>query len=378
MSKQYLATRSQPSDTTQETNQRAATGCFVRKLFGSLLMLLGGMLGAVVDGHAQLPTTCTTPAPDPCLYISDLDYSVGRMDFGLQHPARRSYRLPLRVHFPANAVDARPVVIWNHGGEPSIDGRTRSARWGETLAAAGYVVIHPSRKPVPNAQRFLRQCADNGFTTLMECERWIAQSRVGPKNTHFLIDNLATIGNTIGITLDAAKIVVAGHSAGTITVLANAGAWQQWVPGGRIYSERDDRPIAFLATAPQGPMYANYLLPGFQSGDSFERIERPFAFITGVGDRTGEPPEARITAWLTSTPDDNKFLSYDTHPQARHETMNINVCDGPVRTHHCVWIASFGLAFLDATVRNRQEAVDWLESDAYQVLTGGTIELHRR
>ncbi len=298
------------------------------------------------------------------------------MDFDLPHPVFIN-GIPLRVHFPLNPPGPRPVVIWNHGGGPSINGRTRSGNWGQTLAAAGYVVIHPSRRPVPDVRRFRRACVRNGFRNPLECERWIAQSRVGPQNTHFIIDELTTIGNMIGVTLDASKIVVAGHSAGTITVLANAGAWQQWTPGGEVFSERDDRPIAFLATAPQGPMYANYLLPGFQPGDSFAPIDRPFAFITGRGDRTGEPPEARTTAWLTSIAG-NKFLSYDTEPEALHETMNINKCDGAVRTQHCGWIASFGLAFIDAVARGRQEAIDWLESDAYQILTGGAIGLHRR
>jgi hypothetical protein len=36
------------------------------------------------------------------------------------------------------------------------------------------------------------------------------------------------------------------------------------------------------------------------------------------------------------------------------------------------------LAFLDAVVRQRREAKEWLRSNALEVLSGGAIELHRR
>ena len=39
---------------------------------------------------------------------------------------------------------------------------------------------------------------------------------------------------------------------------------------------------------------------------------------------------------------------------------------------------ALGLAYLDAVVTLRPEAIAWLASDAYKTLTGGVIELHRR
>jgi hypothetical protein len=178
---------------------------------------------------------------------------------------------------------------------------------------------------------------------------------------------------------------VAGHSAGTTAVLANAGAWQQWAPGYR-YDERNDIPIAFMATGVQGPMYAGFgsgfQSPGSQRGireHSFAGLDRPFLFITGVGDETGEPPETRVTAWLTSRPG-NKVLVWDTVAEAVHETMDINdnKCDTPVRAAHCEWLGAAGLAFLDAVVRQRPEAEEWISSNALEKVSGGAIEIHRR
>jgi hypothetical protein len=100
-------------------------------------------------------------------------------------------------------------------------------------------------------------------------------------------------------------------------------------------------------------------------------------FVTGVGDETGEPPEARVSAWLTSAPGD-KTLLWDTVAEAVHETMDIDRCDTPGRADHCAWIGSAGLAFLDAMVRQRPEAEEWLRSGALEVLSAGAIELHRR
>jgi hypothetical protein len=219
---------------------------------------------------------------------------------------------------------------------------------------------------------------DNGFNSPEECSYWTSQMRFGAQNTHFIINNLTrlvTVAPRIAGLLDISKIVVAGHSAGTTAVLANAGATQQWLEGGPIYNERDDRPIAFLATGPQGPLYA-----GFKSGfgsTSFVGMDRPFMFISGVGDETGEPPESRTTGWLRS-PASNKVLSWDTDRRAVHETMDIDKCDTPTRSDHCRWIASAGLAYLDAVVRERAEARTWIASDSLRLLSGGAIEIHRR
>ncbi len=336
----------------------------------------------------KLPPDCGSEDPTACLYTSDLTYPVGVIQqVSLFDTTRNNYEVGLVIHYPIGAVGPLPVVIWHHGGNPSATGAARSEEWGQLLAAAGYVVIHPSRAIIPDPTPYMAECQDNGFNDPDECAYWVTQFRFGPQTTHFLIDHLteiAALDPALANLLDETQIIVAGHSAGTTAVLANAGAWQQWEPSGPQYNERDDAPIAFLATGVQGPMYAGFQ-SGFQSKGSFPGItehsfvgiERPFLFITGVGDETGEPPEARVTAWLTSIPG-NKALVWDTDPNAVHETMDIHKCNTPLRADHCGWIGSAGLAYLDAVVRQRPEAVDWMRSNALEVLSGGKIELHLR
>ena len=346
------------------------------------LGLIFTMISASFSGARPLGASggCDGSNPETCLYTSDLSFNVGIADgIVLVDPARDNYEIPLLVRFSIGAPGPRPVVIWNHGGAPSANGKTRSEEWGNTLAAAGYVVIHPSRLPVDSPSKDLkRECKANGFKSSVDCDLWISDMRFGAQTTHFLIDHLAQI-EAANLALkgqfDMTKIVVAGHSAGTTTVLSNAGAFQQWVTGGTRYEERDDRPIAFLASGPQGPMYAGFA-SGFQT-TSFLKIDRPFMFITGVGDETGEPIPTRVIGWITSIPG-NKALVWDTEPGAVHETMDINKCDTPVQHNHCRWLASAGVAFLDSVVRERPEARDWMASNALNVLSGGAIELHRR
>jgi predicted dienelactone hydrolase len=322
------------------------------------------------------------------LYTSDLAYDVGEIKrVSLTDTERDNYEIPLIIRYPVGAPGPRPVVIWHHGGSPSARGASRSEEWSRKLAAAGYVLIHPSRAPIPDPTLFEAECRDNGVKDPDGCAFWMTQYRYGPQNTHFLISHFTDIEGldpALAGMLDATKIVVAGHSAGTTAVLANAGAWQQWEPDGPRYYERNDAPIAFLATGVQGPMYAGFG-SGFQSPGShrgtaehsFAGIDRPFMFITGVGDETGEPPETRVTAWLTSLPGD-KVLVWNTVAEAVHETMDIHKCNTPVRTDHCTWIASAGLAFLDAVIRHHPEAQEWMRSNALEVLSGGAIEIHRR
>jgi hypothetical protein len=351
------------------------------RLLTVLALALVAVVGSVASADARRAAFECDPAdPDTCLYVSDLEYSPGLVDgIVLVDPARGDYPIPVLVRYPIEATDPRPIVIWHHGGLTSANGRTRSAEWGEALARAGYVVIHPSRMTPADVTPYLRECAANGFPAPAQCAEWLGVHRWGAETTSLVIDRLRELERrspALRNRLDPSRVVVAGHSAGTTTVLATAGASQQWVDGGPVYDREDRRPIAFLASAPQGPLYAGFN-SGFDEERSFVDIDRPLMLITGMGDETGEPVPTRLTSWITSRPG-NKLLLWDTDPHAVHETMDIDKCDTPVREAHCRWIESAGLAYLDAVARNRAAAMEWLASDAFAIATAGAIELHRR
>jgi predicted dienelactone hydrolase len=346
----------------------------------ALAVALVAVAGSASRAHAEQTTKpCKPDDPETCDYESDLSYTADSVDLVIRDPARGDYPIPLTVRYPSEATDLRSVVIWHHGGTTARRSDARSVEWGETLARAGYVVIHPARVEARDVTPYLAECAANGVTDPAHCAEWYGYHRNGALITSAVIDQLSEIENlapALQGRLDASKIVVAGHSGGTSAVLANAGGRQQFVPGGPVYREEDSRPIAFLATAPQGPAYAGFT-SGFDEKLGFVDIERPLLMITGMGDETGEPVPTRLTAWITSKPG-QKTLVWDTDPEAVHETMDIDKCNTPVRADHCRWLASAGVAWLDAVVRDRREAWDWLAEDALATLTGGAIELHER
>jgi hypothetical protein len=321
-----------------------------------------------------------------CRYTSDLAFEVGLAEnLVLRDPARGDLPVPLLVRYPLGATDARPVVIWNHGGSASVEGRRRSGDWGQVLAAAGYVVIHPSRVPVVDPAPFQAECTAEGFAAPELCALFVENVKFGPQTAVFVLDSLAAIEALVpdlAGRLDTTRVIIAGHSAGSPMPLVLAGAVRVFDGGER--RDGDPRPVAFLVTGPHGPDYG-----GFEDGfreDSFHEIDdRPFLWITGRGDETGavgasnhEPSEARTAGWLTSTRGD-KYLSWDNDEIAVHESMDLSKCDqSDVQRTHCDAFAMLGVAFLDAVVRLRPEAAAYLASPAYDTLNAGVIELHRR
>ena len=356
--------------------------------FASSAVACAGIEGSDDAGSdAGVADRCVATDLATCRYTSELSFAVGVADnLLLRDPERRDLPVPLLVRYPIGATDARPVVIWNHGGSPSARGKGRSEEWGQTLAAAGYVVIHPSRIPVDDVASFQPECTAEGFASPELCAIFIAQVVFGPKTAVFVLESLPAIEALVpdlAGRLDVTRVIMAGHSAGSPVPLVLAGAVRVFDSGKR-YRNGDPRPVAFLATGPHGPDYASFR-DGFRE-DSFHEIDsRPFLWISGRGDETGavgasnhEPSEARTAAWLTSTRG-GKYLSWDNDEVAVHESMDIHKCDqSDVQRTHCDAFAMLGVAFLDAVVRLRPEAIAYLASPAYDTLNAGVIELHRR
>jgi poly(3-hydroxybutyrate) depolymerase len=199
---------------------------------------------ATSDDASTSPTAaarCVATDPATCRYTSDLSFAVGVADGLVLHdPARGDLPVPLLVHYPVGATNARPVVIWNHGGPPSAGGKNRSEEWGQTLAAAGYVVIHPSRVPVTNVAPFQAECTAEGFPLPEECALFVAEVKFGPQTAVFVLDSLAAIEAQVpelAGRLDARRVIIAGHSAGSPVPLTLAGAVRV-VPSGQHRGSR--------------------------------------------------------------------------------------------------------------------------------------------
>ncbi|NRF70054.1 hypothetical protein HLB44_23905 [Aquincola sp. S2] len=337
---------------------------------------------------AQAQPTCVYPQPEPCLYQSAITYPTAFVDFTLPDASRNGHLVPIRVRYPVGAGGARPVVLWNHGGATNPTGHHGSVERSESFAAAGYIVIHIARVDVANpGAADLAACVSGGVMTsvgavgeaLQACKTWLGFHVHGPLNNAFIASVLPQyqVGMLPGFngTPDRTRMVVGGWSGGTESMLNIAGVALQ-LGLLRVAPTPIAGVIGFFGDAPRGPTYA-----GFNSGigeDAYYAIDaRPYLMFSGRGDETGEPAESRTVSWLASTPG-GKLLSWDNAAEANHGTIDIGECDTVLRANHCRWMRALGVAFLDAVLAQRQQAIDWLASDAYRTLTGGVIELHRR
>lgn len=374
----------------------------------------------------DLPAGCLQAQPVTCRYQPARVYTPAAVDMLLVDPARANHPIPFRVRYPVGATGLVPVVLWSHGGAvttlngtsplgvPVTRGQTGSERRSLSFATAGYAVIHIGRLPVlDNAltQAQLDDCTRIGISrgAIVDgdpvtdprdaCRKWTGFHLYGPQNVAFVASQLARIqaalpSNFTG-RLDATRIVVGGWSGGTESVMNLAGAPQAWPPvlpyttGVSQPSLRIPGAIAFFADAPRRPAFIDGAVSsGFSDAALFAIGSRPFLFNTGIND-VGPDVAAtvgRMLPWISAKPG-GKLLAWDHSGIGDHATMDLGNRDngyeagcradfgqGPL----CLWYEDLGIAFMDAAVRHLPDAVRWLGSDAFKVLTRGTIELHRR
>jgi predicted dienelactone hydrolase len=337
------------------------------------------------------PVNCSAGNRPACQYETPGDYDTATVDRVLVDPARNNHVVPIRIRYPIGATGPRPVVIWNHGGgvkseRPGGGWNFDSLEHSLLFSEAGYVTVLVDRtaaRGVPNAAQ-LKACKANGVLTPAGCQGWLGFHVLGTTNTNFVLAQLALIPPSqlpgFGGSFDLTRVVIGGFSGGTEQVLNQTGAPQKW-PGYKQASVHVPGVVAYVAAAPRGPMYAGYD-SGFDN-DAYESIgATPFLFLYARNEHGAEPGSvggaARAPSWLGATPG-GKVMSWDVKDAVTHVNLDLATCDeSALQAAHCAWTASLTMAFLDAYVEHRQEAIDWLASDAYRILTAGEIELHRR
>ncbi|MFN0184916.1 MAG: hypothetical protein ACKVQR_13970 [Aquabacterium sp.] len=393
----------------------------------TVAVVIGFAALAATPAHAlDLPPGCVEAVPVTCRYQPSRTYAVGEMDLFMVDPSRSNHLIPFRVRYPIGATGALPVVLWSHGGSttsithqtsqgvPVSNGQTGSERRGRSFAAAGYVVVHIGRLSVRDAtltQSQLDDCRRIGIGRLARvdndpqtdpralCREFIGWHVYGPQNVAFVAGHLgllqAAMPRDFGASLDRDRLVVGGWSGGTQAVMNIAGAAQRWAPV-RPFTVGLSQPavsvpgvVAFFADAPRRPSFIEDAGDsGFQDDTLFEIGRRPFLFNSGKNDVGPDvaPTTARTLPWMSAMPG-GKVLAWDRTGVANHATVDLGDVDqgqqvgcvpGTGQVELCLAYADLGLAFLDAVVKRRPEAVRWMASDALQVLADRKIELHRR
>lgn len=311
-------------------------------------------------------------APYPLPPAADIVFADGSVA-----DATHGRSIPIRVRWAQQALanaGPLPVVVWVHGGDTDVNGRNGSREWSETLARAGFVVVHPSITPRSNTE-IVALWTEFGLTVEqgMSCEfRSAYVDR--PRDTSAVIDALPTLDAQFPVLtdrLDLSRIVVAGHSYGAYTARAVAGARLDLCPSGigappdwpyRDVRFTDPRPLAFVALSPQGPGRFSF----FEG--SFDTLLRPDFMATGRGDATeGEQPADRLRSFQLIAPR-GKYLLYIDDIRATHATFNLNE---PAAPEFDPWLQSSVLAFLDAEVRGSAVAAEALHGGAIDIVSAG-------
>lgn len=350
-----------------------------RSLFLSALLAGSACSGAPSLSVPTPSLPSTPPTATPALYEPEQSYTVSDpVLLTVESPdaIAGTRSVPIAVRWPIGADGPRPVVIWSHGGG---DGKTNPLRsgpeWGASLAAAGYVAVSVAHPPRPRGQ-MAALCQHVGYTSRDECTASFRSVKYDRQHDLIAVidwvEEQATDPAWSG-RLDASRIALAGHSAGSGGVAELAGAVRLHGPadtGGR----EDRRPLAFLLLALQGPDEQK----GFAE-DAWDAIDRPVFGATGLGDITESTvPENRVRVFDSLDSDGSRLLWIEDEATA-HTVFNLETagCERRGATRrHCEALVdivrSSALAFLDAHVAGRRAARRWLDETDLRDATDGT------
>jgi predicted dienelactone hydrolase len=325
-----------------------------------------------VDGNDAAP-----PLDDPVNYygykLRPGPYRISEVDDIVLHDARRDKDLHLRVFYP-EATGRYPVIVFSHGAGGS---QNCCEELTQHWASYGYVVLQPThedsavqrRDAGEENVRFMQVVRD----ALKDPKLW--ESR--PRDISFLLDSLNELEKRIpplADKMDEAHMGVGGHSMGSFTTEALAGALVD-LPGKSGTSLADPRVKAALCLSPQGPGQVGL------SESSFRTMHLPFLGITGSLDSLGPLANA---AWhkqpfALSPPGDKYHVFIEG---ANHMSFITAHTLQPGKAQQAESILAYtnsaALAFWDAYLKNDSSAKAYLQSDGLSSFSQGAAKLERR
>jgi predicted dienelactone hydrolase len=303
------------------------------------------------------------PGPHAVSEVSDL----------VLHDAKRSKDLHVRIFYPSDA-GPYPVIVFSHGAGGSQDCCDALTRHWATY---GYITIQPThddsavqrRNSGEENIRFTQAVRD----ALNKPRLW--ESR--PQDISFVLDSLSALKNRVpglvGI-MDAERIGVGGHSMGSYTAEAIAGAVVD-LPGHPGSNFADPRVKAVLALSPQGPGQFGL------NDHSFDRISLPYLGMTGSLDSLGPKasPAWHKIPFERSQPGDKYHVFIEG---ANHSSF---ITARTLSPNHAAqgeailgYTNSAALAFWDAYLKNDVRAKQYLESDTLEKSSHAAAKLSRR
>ena len=300
-------------------------------------------------------------------------YAVTEVGDLVLHDAKRNKDVHVRIFYP-NKAGKYPVIIFSHGAGGSqncCDGLTR--HW----ATYGYVTIQPTHEDSAVQRRNTGEESIQFGKAVRDALKNPALWESRPLDIAYLLDTLPTLGNRVpGLVgeLDTERVGVGGHSMGSYTAEAIAGAIVD-LPGHPDMNFADPRVKAVLCLSPQGPGQFGL------TEHSFDQIALPYIGMTGSLDSLGplaSPAWHKVPFERSRAGDKfHVFIAGANH-------MSFITPRTLLRNHSEQGGAIFddtnsaSLAFWDAYLKGDARAKSYLESDALDKSSHGAAKLSRR
>lgn len=271
--------------------------------------------------------------------------------------ADRDRTVPVKLFVPERGAKPSPVILWSHGLGGSRNGLDYL---GEFLAEHGYLAVH-LQHPGSDSALWKAQNSLLELRKAIEGNVSIQNFMDRVEDVSFVLDELTQLNRQDGAlqgTMDLRKVGMSGHSFGAITTQATVG--QQFRgPGGETQSFREKRISAGLVMSPSPPVN------GQDPKRSFAPVDLPMMHFTGTADSS--PFD-----WF---PPQDRRLPYDFMNDSRQYLLIFKDADHVVFSGHKrrldpeearvqATVKSVSLAFWDAHLKGRSEALRWLQSKA--------------
>ena len=300
-------------------------------------------------------------------------HTVSEVEDLALHDVSRGKDLHVRVFYP-NEAGKYPVIVFSHGAGGSqscCDGLTR--HW----ATHGYVTIQPTHDDSAVQRRNQGEENIRFMQAVREALKKPALWESRPRDISYVLDALPSLENRVpGLAgkMDAERVGVGGHSMGSYTTEAIAGALVD-LPGHTGRNFADSRVKAVLCLSPQGPGQFGL------NERSFDQVALPYMGMTGSLDSLGAvaSPAWHKVPFERSQPGDKYHVLIEG---ANHMSF---ITPRTLLPSHAKqggdtfdYTNSAALAFWDAYLKGDARAKAYLQSSALEEFSHGAARLSRR